>query len=104
MKKIFNLYFVIILYLTITVFLISDIFSAEKKSSANCSESISFVFSEGDSLYLKIYLTDREYFLELQETVASKNQYIGLQWCIDLLNKYIEQEERKLKELEKGNE
>jgi len=60
--------------------------------------SISFAQTAGDSLHLKIFLTDRDYFLKLQETVSSKNQYIGLQWCIDLLNKYIELEEIKLKE------
>ncbi|MBS1494734.1 MAG: hypothetical protein JST55_14560 [Bacteroidetes bacterium] len=60
--------------------------------------------SVNDSLQLKMYLSDREYFAKLQETVSSKNQYIGLQWCIDLLNKYIELEERKLKGSEKLNE
>jgi hypothetical protein len=60
--------------------------------------------SETDSLHLKIYLSDREYFLKLQETVSSKNQYIGLQWCIDLLNKYISLEEQKLKESHKSDE
>jgi DNA-binding transcriptional regulator WhiA len=63
--------------------------------------SISFAQTAADSLHLKIFLSDRDYFLKLQETVSSKNQYIGLQWCIDLLNKYIEMEDRKFKESSK---
>lgn len=71
----------------------------ERISTADVHHSIC---SQGtDSLHLKIYLADREYFLKLQETVSSKNQYIGLQWCIDLLSKYIEIEERKFKEMNK---
>lgn len=50
-----------------------------------------------DSTTFKMYLSDREYFIKLQETVPNKNQYIGLQWCIDLLNKYIQIEAERLK-------
>lgn len=78
------------------------------KGDSNVNEQIKREFLEKessfqgtDSLHLKMYFADREYFLKLQETVSSKNQYIGLQWCIDLLSKYIEIEERKFKELNK---
>ena len=63
--------------------------------------STAFSQTTSDSLHLKIFVLDRDYFLKLQETVSSKNQYIGLQWCIDLLNKYIEMEEKKLKDQSK---
>lgn len=55
----------------------------------------------GDSTNLKMYVADREYFMKMQETVSSKNQYIGLQWCIDLLNKYIAIEEKRLSTINK---
>ena len=64
-------------------------------SSSNCYLQIT------DSTHYIQYLNDRNYFVKLQETVSSKNQYIGLQWCIDLLGKYIELEERKFIELNK---
>lgn len=57
--------------------------------------------AEPDSTNLKMYMADREYFMKLQETVGSKNQYIGLQWCIDLLSKYIAIEEKRLGNLNK---
>jgi len=68
-------------------------FSEKNLNAETFSESYSV---QTDSLQLKMFLADREYFLKLQETVSSKNQYIGLQWCVDLLNKYIELEQKKL--------
>ena len=92
------------LILLVSVLIIIFFYPQEKTSAATiienvCSDKISV--SGNDSLYLKMYLADRDYFLKLQETVTSKNQYIGLQWCIDLLNKYIEAEERTLKSIVK---
>lgn len=60
--------------------------------------TVSFAQTSTDSLYYKMFISDRDYFIKLQETVPTKNQYIGLQWCIDLLNKYIELEEKKIRQ------
>ncbi|MBN8570459.1 MAG: hypothetical protein J0M18_12585 [Ignavibacteria bacterium] len=69
------------------------IISAMLISSIAC-----FAQSSADSLHYKMFISDRDYFMKLQETVPTKNQYIGLQWCIDLLNKYIELEEKKIRQ------
>ncbi len=48
-----------------------------------------------DSTDYKMYIADRDRFIEQQETVKSKNMYLQLQGAITLLNMYIANEERK---------
>ena len=50
-----------------------------------------------DSTNYKMYIADRDRFLEQQETVKSKNTYLQLQGAITLLNMYITNEEKRFK-------
>lgn len=94
----------VIIFISALIFSFVIIFYPAEKSAAKISEVESSEVinkTKNDSLYLKIYIADRDYFLRLQETEISKNQYIGLQWCIDLLNKYIAIEEKRIKDTDK---
>ena len=50
-----------------------------------------------DSTAYRMYIADRDRFLEQQETVKSKNTYLQLQGAITLLNMYIANEEKNFK-------